>query len=129
MKMRILDQSIRFRLTQSEVQQFDQQGHVETHILFAPNATQKLSYRIAQDDQATEVFADYLDHTVTVHVPHSIAQRWIHSDEVSFSTPKATTESVFVLVEKDFQCLNPREGNDDQDTFPHPRKHQKDALC
>ncbi|MCK6511715.1 hypothetical protein L6R29_17305 [Myxococcota bacterium] len=132
MKMRILDQSIRFRLTQAEVHQFDQQGRVETHIFFGPHNTQKLSYCIAQNDQANEVFVDYLDHTVTIHVPKPIAERWIHSDEIGFSTPpnsKTDPDRVFILVEKDFECLHPRENKDDQDTFPHPRKDKKNPSC
>ncbi|MCB9639147.1 MAG: hypothetical protein H6728_12645 [Myxococcales bacterium] len=130
MKMRIRDNTIRFRLNQPEVQSFSQEGYVETKISFGPSADQQLRYAIVRDQQATEVFADYQDNTVTVHVPPQIAQQWTETDQVGFETPKDPDEKqIYILVEKDFQCLKPREGQEDANAFPHPLALQEDASC
>ena len=36
------------------------------------------------------------------------------------SQPTGKSEDLQILVEKDFACLAPREGEDDSDAFAHP---------
>jgi hypothetical protein len=114
MKLRIRGNSLRLRLSQSEVTQLAQHGRVEDAISFGPS---KLAYVLATSD-VDRISATYEDHRIIVTLPKDRAKRWISTDEVGIESsgdPK-------ILVEKDWSCLVPREGEDDSDAYPHPEK-------
>ena len=128
MKMRILENSLRFRLNQLEIQQFAEKGSVACCLAFGDERHQQLHYVIARDEAAQEVFADYIDHAITIHVPPALAREWVETDRVGFETlqsRKNNQETLKILVEKDFQCLKPREGKEDAHGFPHPLADQE----
>ena len=54
---------------------------------------------------------------MTVNIPHAVAARWASTEEVSLRGREGGVE---ILVEKDFACLIPREGEEDPDAFPNP---------
>ena len=49
---------------------------------------------------------------------------WANSEQVSISGEQVLDdgEKLNILVEKDFACLAPREGEDESDMFEHPEK-------
>ena len=53
--------------------------------------------------------------TATVTLPRSDVTHWIESDQVGIEGPSG---QLFVLVEKDFQCLH-RSNREDGDAFPN----------
>ena len=57
------------------------------------------------------------------------APEWVDSDEVSISSEQQLDQGglLKILVEKDFACLAPREGEDESDMFPHPQ--QGEVTC
>lgn len=112
MKLRIRGNSLRLRLSQSEVTQLAQRGRVEDAIAFGPS---KLTYVLATSD-VDRIGAVYEDHRIVVTLPKSRAAKWTSSDEVGIESDG----DVKVLVEKDWSCLEPREGEDDTDAYPHP---------
>lgn len=59
---------------------------------------------------------------LVVSLPEPAVQQWASSEQVSIegAQPLAGGEQLAILVEKDFQCLTPREGEDESDMFPHP---------
>ena len=114
MKLRIRGNSLRLRLSQSEVTQLAQQGRVEDAIAFGPA---KLTY-VLTTSAVEHVGAIYEDHRIVVTLPKERAARWTSSDEVGIET----RGDLHILVEKDWSCLKPREGEDDSDAFPHPEK-------
>ena len=61
---------------------------------------------------------------IRVSVPQSAVERWQRTDEVTISGELALggSETLKILIEKDFECLNPRPGDEDADTFPNPAK-------
>lgn len=54
---------------------------------------------------------------IEVCLPHAMTQDWAKGDAVGIA---AEHEGLSLLIEKDFRCLAPREGEDDDDAFPHP---------
>ena len=49
-------------------------------------------------------------------------RQWAESENVSIASEQLLDDGgqLKILVEKDFACLAPREGEDESDMFPHP---------
>lgn len=117
MKLRIKGDSIRLRLTQTEVHLLGETGSVsETlHVGAGPG----FEYRLQAHDVPDLAAARTAD-SLTVLVPAAWARGWFDNDTVGFS--RAATvgadPSPSILVEKDFACLDERP--DELDAFPNP---------
>lgn len=123
MKLRILGDSLRLRLSQSDVRALSEQGRVQEIIRFGSRA---LTYALQASDEVTRPAATYEGDLVTVSLPRDAAQRWVQSDQVGIEAEQALPggDTLRILVEKDFKCVVPRAGEEDYDGFPHP-----DASC
>jgi hypothetical protein len=121
MKLRIQDNSVRLRLTRTEVDRLDEQGEVAAVAAFPGN--QALRYVVKRGGSGT-VGARLDAHTLVVTIPPAEVHEWATGDRVSIdgSEPLSGGASLTILVEKDFACLAPREGEDESDMFPHPRE-------
>ena len=55
-------------------------------------------------------------------MPKVMAQRWMQTDEITLQGEKSLDSGaqLKILLEKDFACLNPRQGDENMDTFPNP---------
>ena len=73
----------------------------------------------------------YVDTTVTVRLPETAVRAWASSDQVSIEGELQHTngDKLTILVEKDFACLAPREGEDESDMFPHPAAGTDEQSC
>ena len=120
MKLRISGNSLRLRLTRSEVEEFAAAGSYESSIDLAAN---RLTYRLERADVAT-LTAELSDHTIIVRAPSAAAMRWTESSDVAIDAP--IDSSLKITVEKDFACLKPRQGEDTDDHYPHP---ETNAAC
>lgn len=120
MKLRITSSSIRLRLSQTDVGNFAENGSIEETLAFGSGDAHRLTYRLERDADASSVRASYVNNTLTVSVPVALAESWTSTELVGFDN-EGMSEVVKILVEKDFKCLTPRAGDEDRDTFPHPR--------
>ena len=119
MKLRIRANTLRMRLTKSEVAQFAAAGEVADTTDFG--AGRALTYRLRRDDSAAEIAGSYADDQITVSIPAASADRWTSTEEVSLRNgPTGEVEPISILIEKDFACLVEREGEDDSDAYAHP---------
>lgn len=120
MKLRIRENTIRLRMSQSEVEEFADKGSVETVTRFAPEA--EFCYRITRLDGATSLQAHLDGQTITIAVPEADARDWAATNRVGIEgeMPIGNEETLSILIEKDFQCLNERAGEDESDMFPNP---------
>ncbi len=120
MKLRIRGDTIRLRLKRSEVEQIAA-GESLVDTTHFPGAT--LTCRLERSDDG-EFAATFDDNTLAIRLPAGDVHRWASSDEVSlFAEQEVDSHTLFLLVEKDFQCLSPghhRSQEDDEDTYPHP---------
>lgn len=120
MKLRILDNSIRLRLSQTEVRSVGADGIVGGRTAFAGGAA--FDYVLESSPSAVATEAAFDGNALTVRVPQDLIRRWAGSDQVSIKAEQALDdgELLKILVEKDFACLEPREGEDESDLFAHP---------
>ena len=121
MKLRIKGNSIRFRLTQSEVKIVEQTGLVKDQIKFSNSIS--LEYEIKAATGLEYVEATYSENKITLKVNESLIRDWAHSDQVTISSSLdlSSNENLTILIEKDFKCLSPRD-EDESDMFPHPKQ-------
>lgn len=118
MKIRINGNHLRLRLNVDDWELFRQTGKVEDSIQFDP--MQKLIYTLRVVRDSKEVKACYNHPFIMVLLPEEVAQHWMSSSEVGIETtmPLNKEDSLKILVEKDFKCLQTR--SEDHNLFPHP---------
>lgn len=112
MKLRILDDALRLRLSRPEVAEFAATGCVEATTGLARTP---LTYRLVA---GRGFAADLADGVLTVTVPADDVTDWANGDAPVGLYGDA---GVRIAVEKDFHCLIPRDGIDPDDFYPNPK--------
>ncbi len=122
MKLRIRDNSIRLRLSQSEVATIRTTGIVGGKVTFA--ADSKLVYCLESSPACVDTAARFDNGELLVRLPEAIVVQWADSDEISIEATQSLDDgdSLKILIEKDFACLTPREGEDESDLYAHPQE-------
>jgi hypothetical protein len=119
MKLRIRDNSIRLRLTRSEVEQLRDTGVVAARTAFPGG--REFRYEVESSPAIITPGAFLSDAKVTVRLPEAAVRAWAGSEQVSITGEQQH-------MEKDFACLAPREGEDESDMFPHPAAADGDSC-
>jgi hypothetical protein len=120
-KIRILDDSIRLRLSQSDVQTANAGGVVESETRFPDGSVFRYALESIADGPAD---ASFSDGRVLVRLPAEEVGAWAGDDtavsiEASIELPGQ--DQLRLLVEKDFQCLTARSDEDQTDLFVNPQ--------
>ncbi len=118
MKIRIKGNSIRLRLSKSEIDRFAATSYLEEKTEFGVSS---LVYAIAADKNASELSANFEANKITVQVPTHMHREWTTTDCVGFENKLKTGENSYLLllIEKDFVCLD-NTLEDQSDNFPNP---------
>ncbi|MFT7037256.1 MAG: tryptophanyl-tRNA synthetase, partial [Cyclobacteriaceae bacterium] len=75
-------------------------------------------YSLIINDSEEDISAEFENGHLKVKLSKTIAADWIESEQVDI---KNTDNSfIKILIEKDFQCLHERTGEDESDSFPNP---------
>jgi len=121
MKLRIRDNSIRLRLTRGEVDALRADGLVKGRTEFP--AGPEFGYALESSPASVQPEAFFSDRSMTIRVPEAMALAWASSEQVSIQGEQTLDDGglLSILVEKDFTCLAPREGEDESDMFPNPQ--------
>lgn len=119
MKLRIKGNSIRLRLSQTDVAQFITNGKFVETVDFGNASEPKFYYELLVSEIAENVRAEFNNGTISVLVPKNTAEDWATGDLVGIASDE--NSKLKILIEKDFACLAPREGEDESDNFPHPK--------
>ncbi len=118
MKLRTRENSIRLRLAQPDVAKLLEYGVVEERVEFPGGSV--LAYRL-ESTSSSVPDAAYTNGTVTVRFPKDAIAAWADPAEVALSAEcQIGSGTLQLLVEKDYRCLSPREGEDEQGLFPNP---------
>ena len=120
LKLRIKDNSIRFRLTRSEVDALRESGVMAATTGFPGGGS--LQYRVESSPASVQPAAFFSDNSLTVRLPEAAVHEWASAEQVSLAGEQVLDdgETLQILVEKDFSCLTPREGEDESDMYAHP---------
>lgn len=123
MKLRIRGDSLRLRLTRSEVEALHSSGLVEGRTGFG---LREFVHALVRDELVNEVEARFDGDRISVHVPVDRIDAWASSEDVSIAHEQKIdgSRTLVILVEKDFQCLIPRGEEEDDDAYPNPNADQ-----
>lgn len=123
MKIRIKDNSIRFRLTKSDVSQLKKDGLVTSKTVISPEHI--FEYALKVDHDAQHISASFDSETITMIVPAQQANIITDTDEITIQGIQRNGEEgdLFLLIEKDLQCLDPTH-EDQSDMYEN-----KNTVC
>jgi hypothetical protein len=109
---------VRLRLARDEVDAIAAGHSVASRTHFPGGAV--LEYRLQPG--STTLDARFQGGAITIHVPMAIASHWALSPtEVAIKGVVAQRDSALqLLIEKDFECLDPRDGESQGNRFPNP---------
>lgn len=112
MKIRIKGNSLRYRLTRTDVDTFTKNGYLEEQTNFGGDI---LIYAIQSIDTDT-LTSTFKNNKIILLMPQAMVKEWADTDRVGFENK---TADFFLLVEKDFKCLDNVE-EDQSDNYPNP---------
>ncbi len=120
MKLRIKGNSLRYRLSKSEVNKIATVGYLEEQTSFGEN---KFTYALQRVNDGVELSATLDQNKITMLVPAPFLKDWPENEIVGFnaSMPITGSDSLYLLLEKDFVCLD--ETLEDQtDNYANPNQ-------
>jgi hypothetical protein len=122
MKLRIKDNSLRLRLSRSEVDRLSSEGYLEDRTEFGNSA---FIYALQTKKGITDLEAGFSDNKMTMYVPADIPAIWATNETVGYSNNMrlADGKELFLLLEKDFKCID-NSAEDQSDNFENPK-----AVC
>jgi hypothetical protein len=120
MKLRIRGNAIRIRVTRGELETIATDGRLVAETHFGSGRTLRYGLEVREDVDGLHSTFD--GRSLIVTLPARDAAEWTATDLVTLAGEQALPgeASLKIVVEKDFACLTPREGDDDEDTFAHP---------
>lgn len=113
MKIRIKDNTVRFRLVKKEVKQLSELGWVEEKTEFSEK---DLFYRLESKDGIDELQAQFIGDKITLFIPSQEAKIWYDTDQITYIN---NFEKLLLLIEKDFVCLDHTD-EDQSDNYANP---------
>jgi Family of unknown function (DUF7009) len=118
MKIRIKGNSIRYRLTQTEVTTFCRTGYFSDRTEFQNGI---FKYELRAKEGIDKLEAEYKKDTITLYLPVKDKDIWGNSEQVGFQNiiGNGHGQELFLLVEKDFVCLDDT-AEDQSDNYPNP---------
>jgi hypothetical protein len=121
MKLRIKGNSLRLRVSRSELARFQAGGRIADTIHFTAAPEANLTYALESALQLSPVTVRYGSREVTVILSEDRARVWGAPNEVGVYTTlnMGSAGSLEVVIEKDFACID-RSDEDQTDTFANP---------
>jgi hypothetical protein len=112
MKIRIKGNSLRYRLSKTEVELFIKEGYIQECIYFGAIP---LVYAL-RSTLGGELNATFYNNKITLLMPDTMVNAWANTECVGF---ESNTTALYLLVEKDFMCLD-NVLEDQSDNYPNP---------
>jgi len=120
MKLRIRDNSVRIRLTRSEVERLGHGDRIEQATEFTPVSRLISAIEISKTIKSPQ--ASFSAGEIKVMVPEQTVADWWQSESVSIEATQTISpgKELQILIEKDFQCLHCTT-EESADAYPNPR--------
>lgn len=128
MKLRIKGNSLRLRLTQSEVARIGRGESVSEAVEFGAGA--RLTYALEIVMNAEQIAAHFTGDLITITLPLDQAREWAGTDLIGLRAEQAlsnesvagggSSSSLTLVIEKDFVCIDGDPTEDQSDAYPNP---------
>ena len=121
MKLRIKGNSLRLRISRSELARLLDGNRIEETIQFTPVRDSQLSYALVSAVQPAPIRVEYQPQKITVVLAQDRVRVWSLENEIGVydTLDLGPAGPLEVIVEKDFACLD-RSDEDNKDTFDNP---------
>ncbi len=119
MKIRIKGNSIRLRLTKSDVDLFEKEGMVEER---TDLGTVAFGYVLQRSNEVDQLTASFSDGKIIMYMPETWAQEWTSTEKTGFDSHVSLGSDgggLYLLLEKDFKCLD-ETVEDQSDNYDNP---------
>jgi hypothetical protein len=125
MKLRLLGNKIRFRLSEPEVYALSSVHQVQAALSLNPVEKDNFRYTITCDKLTFTTEISFKANELKVHMPLEKIKAWSDTDSVGIEETVliGTGEQFVILIEKDFKCLSDRE-EDESKLFPNPKDQE-----
>ena len=123
MKLRLKGNSLRLRLTQSEVARLGDGGDIVEIVRFGEDENQILVYELVVESESETLTASFQNNRITIKLPHDLARELAHTARAGVRGEQVLgneTDALLLLIEKDFACIDGDSGEDQSDAFPNP---------
>jgi len=121
MKIRIRENTLRIRITQSELKNLSEGIYLSSTIHFPGGG--EMSYGIIPSQEETTK-VQFINQKIKIHLGELDHQTMMDESSVGVqSMPQTSERPLELLIEKDFSCLHSRDG-EDEDTFPNPNNKE-----
>jgi hypothetical protein len=121
MKLRLKGNSLRMRVTRSDLQKLRQDGRIEETTWLGPEENARLTYALEQNAHIARAALRFDLPAITVAIPAGEFERWAASAQVGVyaTIDQGPRGSLEIIIEKDFACMH---GSDAEnlDAFPNP---------
>ena len=121
MKLRIKGNSLRLRVTPSDVERLLRSREIQEHVQFTAIPSDRLTYEVVSSSSEAKTTVAYRPGNITVSVPEGQLKNWAGSNDVGVYAEVALGDDqvLTVAIEKDFACLDLSDA-ENEDTFPNP---------
>ncbi|MFZ7115919.1 MAG: DUF7009 family protein [Bacteroidota bacterium] len=118
MKLRLKGNTIRFRLSKTDVSVFSENRYIQETTDFGNRV---FSYGLKMSENSDKINAEYVNDSMIINIPLNISKQWTDSNQVGLSEemPLSDGKKLFILIEKDFQCLD-ETIEDQSDNYENP---------
>ena len=126
MKIRIKGNSVRYRLTKTEVETFCKTGCFEENTQFL---NRRFTYALKAKDGIEHLEAAFDGDSIILFVPKKESSNWANSNRVGFqyNLSPSDSSSLSLLLEKDFICMD-ETIEDQSDNYPNPLTDRKNPT-
>jgi hypothetical protein len=118
MKLRLKGNSVRLRLTKTEVTNLVRVGIVEESSQIGSSAEGCLRYRLESNPHLEALNSRFENGVLVVEVPAAAAADWANGELVGLYAEMLW--GLKIAVEKDFRCLDATRRDDEADAFENP---------
>lgn len=121
MKLRIKGNSLRLRVSPSEVRRLLESGRVDETVFFGEQDDARLTYALEHSQAVSKMTLSHEAHEIKIVLPTSEAQSWVNGEQIGIYGETGMKHRVELMVEKDWACLD-RGEEENVDTFPNPKQ-------
>ncbi|MBC7418085.1 MAG: hypothetical protein H7325_08030 [Pedobacter sp.] len=106
MKIRIKGNSIRLRLTKTDVQNLKELGKLEEKTIFSE--TEVFKYSLEIDESNIGISAKFDQNKISIFLSKKNVKTLTETDEITVqgNQKNGTANGLFLLIEKDLECLD-----------------------
>ena len=119
MKIRIKGDSVRFRLTQTEVKSLSENRKIYDSTNFG---SIKFNYGVVLNSDIEQLHISYEKNAIVLEMPKKTGEEWFSNDIITYDHTLKTSSGndLYLLLEKDFTCLD-NTIEDQSDNYPNPK--------